>query len=114
MQNLDRFKTKVIFEDGRVIIMDNTWGTRIEMGEKIKIAQPTGFKDKNGELIFEGDLIKWFPVNVVYKIEWQQHLGGFCAASKDNLILDYQMSAACEVIGNIYENQDLAKEHDLI
>ena len=134
MQNLDRFKFKGLYKNAlyecfsfcdefvKLVIDGNIVKV---LRNEVLLMQCTGLKDKNGKLIFEGDLIKcvsanlvdnigWSPVKKVYKIEWQQYICGFRAVSKDNLILDYQMSAECEVIGNVYENKDLAKQYDLI
>ena len=64
------------------------------------LCQYTGFKDKNGTKIFEGDKIR---INGVEKIEY----GGFEIEWKDNFILkkwlEDEWAIEFEVIGNVHE-----------
>ena len=78
--------------------------------ENYALMQSTGLKDKNGTLIYEGDIIKVFHVSstgqarsfkdfIYFNKEYpsfQFKTNGFI--QKDDLI---------EIIGNIYENKDL-------
>ena len=88
------------------------------------IGQCTGLKDKNGELIWEGDIIEHhnYPLS---KIVYCETLGGYCAemlfdeepkegwdetdlTKKGNHIeLFYMDLHEQEMIGNIYENPEL-------
>ena len=76
----------------------------------------TGFKDLNGQEIFEGDIIKY--VNELYKVEFFN--GGFFLKSlkkpesdDENLIYGVHFSdisdleKMCEIVGNIFENEGL-------
>lgn len=72
------------------------------------IQQCTGLKDKNGKLIFEGDIL--FDYNVVdgdsyAVVKWDNELAMFYLDDgKNYLEMNYGFD---EVIGNIYEDKEL-------
>jgi len=72
-----------------------------------RVLQCTGLKDKNGKLIYEGDILQQpqLPHKVV--CEWYKDgfwLNGFINGAKREL---RNMHNWYEVIGNIYENKEL-------
>lgn len=74
------------------------------------LMQSTGLKDKNGKLIYEGDILQHpqLPHKVV--CEWFQcgfWLNGYQNGAKRNL---YETCKFYEIIGNIYENKELLGE----
>jgi len=103
----------------------NAWylefGEMMDVIEDIVIIQYTGFKDKDGKEIWEGDIIKeTFPrdkSDPAYDgygdegvVEWHENIGAWCWEYGDEWgKIDVQ---DVRVIGNIYENPELLKENN--
>ena len=74
----------------------------------VSIEQSTGLKDKNGKLIFEGDILQDKYV-CLHPISWNKK--GFYEADTFALAGFYKaIQEDMEIIGNIYENPELLKE----
>jgi len=75
----------------------------------VKLMQFTGLYDKNGEGIYENDIIVDDMYNVYYECRFSEGCFGF--HSKDNryfnLIDREYISKDIEIVGNIYENPEL-------
>ncbi len=74
-----------------------------------ELMQCTGLKDKNGELIYEGDIVKLYNQN--YKIIYEQrgaYFGLYISKNETYYLNDINTQTSnMEIIGNIYENPEL-------
>jgi uncharacterized phage protein (TIGR01671 family) len=83
------------------------------------VGQYTGLKDKNGQKIFEGDIIE-LNYGIFGKVSgvvtWSEKYCAFMAVEKDGSPLDLsrvdENPGAVEILGNIHDNPELLAEEE--
>lgn len=89
-----------------VHILDNT------------ICQCTGLKDKNGNLIWENDIVKHYNDEAhpesycTGTVLWNENYAGFYRTSNEYGLSKLRISSDCiyEVVGNVFDNPKLLEE----
>lgn len=78
--------------------------------DKSTICQYTGLTDKNGEKIFEGDIVEISEENGYFKLEWEEDTARWSMNNEAERFIvhfDNYWSYEVEVIGNIFDNPEL-------
>lgn len=109
IQGMHDIKSIEISEKGYYgISFESNWISFIEK-EQLELMQSTGLRDKNGKLIFEGDIVERKGFNPAIKrgvVIWDKE--NLCFKVK-NMSL-YSLKNRSKIISNIYENPELLEE----
>ena len=113
--------TFAITESGQVVVVEQEFVTSppdYVFVDHLVIMQSTGLFDRNGQEIFEGDIVT--DGDMISDIKYHQTLGfymigkyGFSVPFGQGVDVEYfeefavHVSKTFEVVGNIYENQEL-------
>lgn len=83
----------------------------VDRTDKYILMQSTGLKDRNGKLIYEGDIVKvsGYGVEGIFKMFWEDVTAQFAINVYESDCFEHSQSVM-EVIGNIYENKELLEE----
>lgn len=100
-------------DDGNVttvLFKGEALGTNLRIDE-IELMQSTGLKDKNGQEVFVGDIIKCTrgcPHEVYLEKEYGgTFVGGMPAIYLKGLLSGYAWTGDEEIVGNVYQNREL-------
>ena len=109
----DRFRFRYFYKPLQIMYEFQEKDYLYEFAEKENyiLMQCTGLKDKNGTLIYEGDIVKddhdaWHYVKWVYN-SWQ-----LFPCTQNNYTIGI-VDDEIEVIGNIYEHKELIDEQEI-
>ena len=100
----------LVEEPDGLYLRDNKNNIMVYIQDKSTICQCTGLKDKNGNLIWENDIVN--SGNLV--VTWREELASYCLTKKGWMYQHFFGEAVdacdCEVIGNIFDNPELMHE----
>lgn len=101
---------EIHFKNGELDFIGNgiTW---MYKKSDIVLMQSTGFKDKNGKEIFEGDIIDSTDGFITGVVEFREALGMFVSnlVEYNNFERLCNVASSRKIIGNIWEHPELAE-----
>lgn len=76
------------------------------------IGEFTGLKNKNGNNIFEGDIVRSTETGELGIVQWYEEHAAFLVwcPSPNQVGFLYECASIVEIVGNIHDNRDILKE----
>ena len=100
--------TSEAYEEDGAFYTDTTNAT-----DNVVVEQYTGLKDRYGEPIYEGDIIKYAWTRCNYIVAYRKYDASFVLENDDReeiICFQYNRQNDYEVIGTIHENPELLEE----
>jgi hypothetical protein len=109
IDEIDEYPNDNVFFNGYIDPSKNGYGLTLE-SEYVEFLLYTGFKDCNGEEIYEGDILQDEKGNK-YIVYWSNDWGAWFVKGINNgqMMILMRLASYCCVIGNEYENPQLLK-----
>lgn len=112
IDQMSRVKALVFEKDKTRCVCGYSFDFYLE-DENATIMQSTGLVDKNGKEIFEGDIVKMskdvYSEPTYYEVV-RHRSGAYRLESKQHGCELWLRHTDCEVVGNVYENQEYLKK----
>lgn len=99
---------EIHFDDGQLDFIGDAI-TFMQNADEIELMQSTGLKDKNGQEIFEGDIVQFS--DSLYTVFYDIKEGSYrLKPHDDRWVIDYMSNFSSdesfEIVSNIYENKE--------
>lgn len=101
----------LVCDDNIWVIDEDSWGNEWLLNNDLNFMQSTGFRDKNGKEIFEGDIIDSTDGFMTGVVEFRESLGMLVSnlVEYNNFERLCNVASSRKIIGNIWEHPELAE-----